>query len=461
MRRKLVGAIAVLGAVVALLLTGLIGDASADASRAGEGSHGPRPVIFVHGFAGSGAQFESHAQRLTSNGYPSNRIAVLEYDSTFGVKPMDQVWVDLDHLIDRLLDETGADKVDLLGHSLGTGVSQGYLTSSPERAARVAHYVNIDGATAGSLPGGVPTLAVWGEGAQTRTITGATNVYFPDQSHVQVSTSAETFEQFYTFFTGREPRTTDVVPEMPGRVSLSGRAIAFLSNTGMEGATLQIWPVAARTGQRLVRAPQATYHIGADGNWGPFRANGNQHYEMALVSEDGSQTHHFYFQPFFRSDHLVRLLTQEPGTGLDMLRDKSDRHSTLTIVRYKEFWGDQGDQNDVLKVNGQSLLSAAVAPRSKRLNALFVVDDGSDGVSHLDMPIADMASLPFISGVDLFVPAATPPSGTVRVEQTARAADGSTEVINVPNWASSSNHISVQFRDYEQRVERFGVPRHH
>jgi triacylglycerol esterase/lipase EstA (alpha/beta hydrolase family) len=28
------------------------------------------PVIFVHGFVGSGAQFESQKMRFTSNGYP-------------------------------------------------------------------------------------------------------------------------------------------------------------------------------------------------------------------------------------------------------------------------------------------------------------------------------------------------------------------------------------------------------
>ncbi len=155
-----------------------------------------------------------------------------------------------------------------------------------------------------------------------------------------VATSAGTFAQFYEFFTGRAPRTTDVAAERRGRITVSGEANLFPSNIGAEGATLQVWKVDADTGARRGRRPEATFEIGADGAWGPFRASRRQHYELVLNRDDGS-AHHFYAQPFLRSDHLVRLLTSEPGTGIDVLRDKSDNHSSLTITRYMELWGDQ------------------------------------------------------------------------------------------------------------------------
>lgn len=458
MTRRVRGAASVLLAVV------LVSSSAACVQPGGIGSppHGSgdsrlRPVIFVHGGSGSGAQFESQAMRLTSNGYPARLVAVHEYDSTFGINTMEEVWAGLDELIAELLEASRADQVDLLGHSLGTAVSQGYLTSSPERAEQVAHYVNIDGAPATAPPAGVDTLAVWGEGNQDGEITGAENHYAPDQAHVQVATSAETFEQFYEFFTGRPPRTTDVVPERANRIRLSGEANLFPSNQGADGATLEIWQVDGETGARQGRRPSATYEIGEDGAWGPFRAKGNTHYEFALtrLDQEGEETtHHFYFQPFFRSNHLIRLLTSEPGTGIDVLREQSDRHTTLNIVRYKEIWGDQGELDDVLEVEGESVINEAIAPRSARLNALFVMDDGSDGMSNLDAPIADLAGLPFISGTDLFLPAADPPDDPVRVEMVARAGDGEPEVVNVPNWISSEHHVSVQFRDFEQDVER-------
>jgi len=447
MSRKLLGA---LGVLIAVLVSSLAGSVPADAG--GRRHPPPRPVIFVHGGSGSGAQFDTQALRLTSNGYPADRIAVHEYDSTFGTNTMEQVWAGLDQLIAELLDETGADGVDLLGHSLGTTVSHGYLDSSPERAARVAHYVNIDGRTAASPPGGVDTLAVWGEGDQAREIVGAQNYYAPDQSHVQVATSAETFAQIYEFFTGRAPKTTDVVGER-GRIRLSGEANVFPQNQGADGFTLRIFEIDRRTGERERRRPEATFNIGPDGGWGPFKAHAGERYEFALTRTDGS-VHHLYFQPFLRSDHLVRLLTSRPGEGLDVLRQPSDTSASLGVIRYKEMWGDQGADNDTLEINGENVLNPATAPRTKRVNALFAFDNGLDEVSDLAAPVQPWFSLPFISAVDLVVPAATPPDDTIRVEMVARAGDGDREVVNIPNWASSENVVTITFRDFQQDGRR-------
>jgi pimeloyl-ACP methyl ester carboxylesterase len=441
--------VAVLLGVLTIMVVGVASPEAGAHDRHPE--HGPhahvRPVIFVHGFTGSGAQFETQAERLTSNGYPIDLVDVHEYDSLFGSITMAQVWDGLDQRISTLLDRSGADKVDLLGHSLGTSVLQGYLNSSPARAARVAHYVNLDGATATAPPGGVPTLAVWGEGNQARQIVGAQNVYLPNQSHVQTATSAETFAAFYRFFTGHEPRTTRVVPQH-GHISLSGKADLFPSNAGADKATLQIWEVDGRTGARRGQHPKATFAIGPSGDWGPFRASPRKHYEFAVISGTvADQAHHFYSQPFRRSDHLIRLLTSEPGTGLDNLREKSDRHSSFTLIRYKELWGDQGTGSDELKINGTSVLSAANAPRTKRVNAIFVFDAHSDGVTDLSTPLPTLFALPFLTGIDVFVPAAAPPDATVRFELRSRTSPTRTAVVNVPNWQSSHHHISVQFRD--------------
>jgi hypothetical protein len=263
---------------------------------------------------------------------------------------------------------------------------------------------------------------------------------------VQVATSAETFAQFYEFFTGRQPRTTEITPDRDGRVQLSGEANLFPSNVGADGAAVEVWEVDGRTGERRGRHPRATFDIGPDGSWGPFRANTRKHYELAVVWDSG-EAHHFYSGRFLHDDHLIRLLTSVPGTGLDVLVEESDRHTSMTIVRYKEWWGDQGAANDRLEVDGVSLLNAANSPRTKRVNAMFVFDVGVDGVTDLTAPHPVLFSLPFLTGMDLFVPAIDPPDRTVRVAMTARAGDGSTEVVNVPNWASSTHHITVQFPD--------------
>src|SRR5680860_291222 len=246
-RRRSVGwwlRVVVLGAVVATYAA-IAGPTIAGAG----GGNDLRPVIFVHGFSGSGAQFETQAKRFTSNGYSPELIALNAYDSGFGLETTEDVYTRLDQRIVDLLEESEADQVDLLGHSLGTRLMQEYLRSSPERAATVAHYVNLDGFPSADPPGGVPTLAVWGVGDPGREIGGADNVYLENQTHTQVVTSTQTFEEIYTFFNDEEPETTRITPER--EIELGGRAVLFPQNAGVEGGELEIYEVEAATGERV------------------------------------------------------------------------------------------------------------------------------------------------------------------------------------------------------------------
>ena len=414
--------------------TGLAAPATASSTRR------PRPVVFVHGSAGSAMQFRSQAQRLASNGYPIGIIEAHEYDSPSIATILPQVWAGLDERISRLLAATGADRVDLVAHSLGTFVVQGYLNSSPERAARVAHYVNLDGRPAAALPGGVPTLAVWGEGDPARTVAGATNVHFPDQSHTQTVSSAESFREIFRFLRGREPATTRIRSET--RVRVSGRAVLFPSNAGVPGATVEVYPVSPRTGHRLTRRPAHVRTVAADGSFAAVGLLPHGRYEFAVV-RPGQATHHFYFAPFRRSDSFVRLLTSNPGEGIGALVDTGDRHTALTFGRQKEWWGDQGDQ---IWINGQPILNGATAPRAKRVIGIFAFDDGSDGVTDVSEPLPEFFAVTFMTGVDVFVPAAGKRPGTVSI--VVRQRGGGVTSLPVPNWRSSEHRVSVEISDH-------------
>jgi hypothetical protein len=412
-------------------------------------AHAVRPIVFVHGGSGSGAQFESQAMRYASNGYPPDLVKVYEYDSLFSLATQAQVIAGLDVFIDGVLAETGADKVDLLGHSLGTAVSQGYL-STPAHAAKIAHYVNIDGATAPAPPGGVPTLAIWGAGNPARQIVGAQNVYFPNQTHVQSATSAESFAAQYAFFNGAPPATTVILPEP--RVQLGGRAVIFPQNIGVDDATLQIFEVDGATGGRLTTDPAATYPLSSPiGAFGPFEAIGGRHYELVIL-RDGMRPHHFYTQPVVRSDYLIRLLTVDPsippGDVIQSNADVSDGTSGFVLTRYREFWGNQGPNSDVLTVNGFNIISPTNSPISKRVNAMFVFDDGLDGVNNIVTPNAFYFALPFITAMDVFIPAADPPDAVIAVANTSR--EGLSAAINVPNWASSKHVTSIVLHPHLQ-----------
>jgi pimeloyl-ACP methyl ester carboxylesterase len=438
-----------------LLLAALLAPAAAPARASGiwhiPGTH---PIVFVHGGSGSGSQFESQAQRFESNGYPADYIYVLEYDSSFSVETRQDVWTRLDQLIARIQAKTGDNQIDLIGHSRGAEMSYSYVESSPLRAQNVARFINLDSGSSPKdrLPAGIPTLGIWagrGHCIGCR-IVGATNVDIPNQTHVQLATSAETFVEMYKYLVGREPATSDIVPQYPLSVELSGRAVYFPQNTGVPQATLQIWRVDATSGYRLTAGPDATYAISGDGSWGPFRAIGGAHYEFALL-RNGERTHHFYYEPFLRSDRFIRLQTEPAGGPISTYTDSSDRQTNLIIFRNKELWGDQGAENDVLEVNGTNIISPATHPIERFVNATFVFDKGADGMTNLGVPIQPFASISFLTGVDLFIPAANPPNGTVSAVLKPR--DGAhSQTINVPNWPSSTDAVTLQFNDYNQAI---------
>jgi len=429
----------------------------------------PLPIVFVHGQLGSAQQFETQAMRFTSNGYPQQLLYAFEYDTSSPLNPVS----DLDAFLDAVLGETGAAKVLAIGHSRGTTVWTSYLDDpSFDGPAKVAKYVNIDGRTSEELPGGVPTIGIWGEwntadsGYNRRGNTNAQigpdpadNYYFGTKSHTEVTTSAEAFGLMYEFFTGHAPATTDVIPEPPGQVTIAGRAVIFPANVGYPGATVELWRVDAATGHRIGDEPRASFPIGLSGAFGPVKVNGLKHYELAVRRPGDPETiHHFYFEPFSRSDHFVRLNTSLPNQGLEVFVPNDAGRTNLVVTRQREFWGDQGSQSDLLKIDGLNVLQPNTSPREGVNLALFAHDDGLDGETDLDKgELFPFNILTFLTAVDVATFASPDASGTVSISDDPRGS-GNVTVLNVPNWPSDIHRIGVQFRDDDQEIERFTDP---
>ena len=98
------------------------GGRAGGARGAGDGDGRAPPILFVHGNSGTGAQFQSQALRLTSNGYPASWIDEVDYNSRRGSANAAGRGPMIDAKIAELKKRTGAAQVDLIGHSQGTMV---------------------------------------------------------------------------------------------------------------------------------------------------------------------------------------------------------------------------------------------------------------------------------------------------------------------------------------------------
>jgi Lipase C-terminal domain/Lipase (class 2) len=434
---------ALAGTVLALLAVLVLSVAPAAADDA---VFKQRPILFVHGIEGSGAQFESQKMRFMSNGYPERWIDEVDYNSTRAVGDKSEVDQQIDQAIAALKQRTGKARVDVVAHSLGTSVMYDYLTNgdqAAQRRANIGRYINVDGQDQNP---GVPTLAVWaGRGTPGRSMAGAKNVTIPNQTHVQTCTSKESFVEYYKFLTGHRPEN-DIVPQT-GAIQVAGKALDFPENSGAAGSTIQIWPLNLN-GQRTTGTPRASLPItdGSTGGgaWGPVTIQAGVRYEFTFVSP-GLPTLHIYYEPFVRSDYTVRLLQ---SAAIEHYVGDRPGSASGVMIRYKELWGDQGAQSDKVFINGLNVCTPTLCPISKQVNAFFAFDRNRDGQTDLSSPDPVLNGLPFITGADVFMRGSTPPDGTITFKLISRGA-GPVRTLKIPNWEATADGFTIQWNDFE------------
>jgi hypothetical protein len=414
------------------------------------------PILFVHGIEGSGGQFESQKMRFISNGYPTNWFDEIDYNSTRAVGDTTEVDQQIDAAIADLQQRTGKAQVDVIAHSLGTTVMNGYLTDAAlgaQRRADVGHYINVDGQ---SNNPGVPTLAVWaGRGTPGRNMAGAQNVTIPNQTHVEVCTSKESFSEYYEFLTGEPPTYPNIVREN-GAIEVAGKALNFPENTGALGSTVEIWPVDSngyRTSASPLFSTLITDNSAGGGKWGPVTIQAGQRYEFTLVRAD-LQRLHIYREPFVRSDYTVRLLQ---SVAIEQVAGNRPGASSGVNIRYKELWGDQGSENDELLIDGLNICTPELCPISKQVNAYFVYDVNRNGQTDMtEDPV--LGALPFIQGADVFMRGANPPDDSISFQLRSRG-QGPLRTLNIPNWEAVLDGWSIQWDDFEDPINLDGYAR--
>jgi hypothetical protein len=200
---------------------------------------------------------------------------------------------------------------------------------------------------------------------------GATNVVIPKIDHRETSYSAAAFEATYRFITGQAPQV-GIRPEIA--MVLNGKLVGlglnpqdpksgnYSNNLPLAGASLTVYAVDPLTGQRQGNAVHRKT-AGADGLWGPFKAQAQTAYEFVIEAQ-GYATTHIYRSPFPRSSDIVHMKPERVA--------EADR-SAAALVSFVRPRGYFDPPRDTMRLDGKTSLpgvppGAGVASSKLRLD---------------------------------------------------------------------------------------------
>jgi triacylglycerol lipase len=105
------------------------------------------PVLFVHGFTRNSSDFDIYKQRYIRNGWRADRLFTIDYDTL--LTPNAVTATQIAAKVDEIRAQTGAAKVDIVAHSMGSYSTRHYLKFLGG-AAEVDAWVSISGPNHGT-----------------------------------------------------------------------------------------------------------------------------------------------------------------------------------------------------------------------------------------------------------------------------------------------------------------------
>ena len=139
----------------------------------------------------------------------------------------------------------------------------------------------------------------------------------------------------------------------------------------------------------------------------------------------------------------------------------TDNHTNLIALRMREWYGTDdadlaGNEADILEISttrpsgNQAAVNAIVSRVANGSIALHIQDDAATPAQTTREALPYFDTQAFQKGIDVFMPAAEPPDGTITVRNMPRGDTSKPQILRFPNWASTGHTVSLMFSDYAQ-----------
>lgn len=356
-----------------------------------------KPIVLIHGFLGSGDNYAPLVRQFKQAGYCPDRFFAYDWNS---IARQGQTTL-LDAFIDSILRLTGAEKVDLIGHSAGGSVAYAYLNDSI-RQQKVAHYVHIGSGAqkqAAGISGSVPTLNLYSKSdrvVKSGDISGATNQSFFTYDHFEVVTADSSIQAVYAFFNEGKILKPHIQPSAKMAFSAKGKVVTLGENSLQSGAKVA-WQAVDKSGRAKGRE-----HETLTDKQGGFVMDGlqpNTGYLVSCTPVSGRKV--VYFFPKIEVGESLLYLRTLPSSGMvsALLGGLPTGNEEVALV---VFSSQQAviHGRDQLSVNQLVLSTSELAKPEKTAIAWFLYDANKNGKTD-GSAIAAFNTTPFLRGVDL------------------------------------------------------------
>jgi triacylglycerol lipase len=106
------------------------------------------PILFVHGWSGSASNWSTMISRFEKDGYPSSYLSAYTYNTSQSNKT--DAEKEVKSHVESLLKATGASKVDIIAHSMGSLNTRWYIKFVAGGQEKVDDWVSLGGPNHGT-----------------------------------------------------------------------------------------------------------------------------------------------------------------------------------------------------------------------------------------------------------------------------------------------------------------------